>query len=335
MEDLYSKMLWEGYGIKNHNTTRVRTGLICKTDSGYVELKKARTRRKNLLFAHDVKEHLFKHGFCNVNRFYTTKSGVPFYEKDNTIYVVEKLLPKDILEESSIDDFELGIKTLGKLHKVGKNIVTKHSDWEQGKLEETFKKRTNELGKVYARIKKDRKYDNMDSLVMNAYDKCMNQCIQANDFLKSADYSNLFIKAKNDNVFCHGSFKGDAVRKDDNGDIFVGGFEYAKSDFPIIDLCNYLKRFLRKIGGNKEDVLSLILTYNEENSISYEESLLLKAFAIYPEKFLRIINEHYNKRRCCLSSAMEERLSKIIIDEDESISLLSYMEWSFSKNLFK
>lgn len=335
MDDLYSKILWEGYGIKNNKTTRVRTGFVCKTDNGDVELKKARTRKKNLLFAHDVKEHLHNKGFININRFYTTKDNVPFFEKDETVYVVEKLLPKGILEEETLDDFKLGIKTLGEIHNLGKDIKTKFATWEEAKLQQTFQKRTNELGKVHGRIKKDAKYNNMDRLVMNAYDKCMNQCVQANDFLEKANYSQLFQKAKEGNVFCHGSFKGDAVRKSENNEIFISGFEYAKSDLHIIDLCNYLKRFLRKVGGTKQDVLTLILEYDKKNKLSYEESQLLKALAIYPEKFLGVINEHYNKRRCCVSSAMEERLTKIIKDENESISLLDYLEWSFSENLFK
>ena len=52
MEDTYGKILWEGYGLKYYGGTRTRTGLICKTDVGLRELKKARSRREDLLFAH-------------------------------------------------------------------------------------------------------------------------------------------------------------------------------------------------------------------------------------------------------------------------------------------
>ena len=55
MEDTYGKILWEGYGLKYYGGTRTRTGLICKTDVGLRELKKARSRREDLLFAHEVK----------------------------------------------------------------------------------------------------------------------------------------------------------------------------------------------------------------------------------------------------------------------------------------
>lgn len=326
MEDMYSKILWEGYGIKNHNTTRVRTGFICKTDKGVIELKKARVRKRNLLFAHDVKEHLYKNGFKRLNRFFVTKDNMPFYEKDETLYVLEELLPKETLAETTIEDFLQGIKVLGNLHKLGKGLETKYATWDEGKLERTFQKRTNELGKVRGRIQKEGRYDNIDRLVMGAYEKCMNQCLQATEFLSNANYNNLFEKAKRDNAFCHSNYKGDSVHKDDNNNLYIGGFEYVKSDFPVIDLCNYLKRFLRKAGGNKDDILNLMEAYHKENPLSKEETLLLKALSIYPEKFLKVINEHYNKRRCCLSSAMEERLASVIKDEDESISLLSYLD---------
>lgn len=331
MDDLYSKILWDGFGIKNRSITRIRTGFICQTDIGTIELKKARARKKNLLFAHDVKEHLHKNSFTNLNRFIVAKDKAPFFVKDDTTYVVEEILPSNTLEETTLNDFILGSQTLGEMHNVASDIKTHHSMWDEGKLERIFQKRTSELNKVRNRIQKEKRYDNMDRLVINAYEKCMGQCLQAQDFLKNANYQKLFQDAKNKSVFCHSSFKGDNIRVGENGNIFVGGFEYAKSDFPIMDLCSYLKRFLRKVGGGKEDINSIIMSYHEKNPISYEESLLLKALAIYPEKFLRVINEHYNKRRCCVSSAMEDRLTQIIKDEDESIALLKYLEWSFSE----
>ena len=49
MEDTYGKILWEGYGLKYYGGTRTRTGLICKTDVGLRELKKARRDRKSVV----------------------------------------------------------------------------------------------------------------------------------------------------------------------------------------------------------------------------------------------------------------------------------------------
>lgn len=78
MEDTYGKILWEGYGLKYYGGTRTRTGLICKTDVGLRELKKARSRREDLLFAHEVKTCLYRNGFSALSLFYTAQDGQPF-----------------------------------------------------------------------------------------------------------------------------------------------------------------------------------------------------------------------------------------------------------------
>lgn len=36
---------------------------------------------------------------------------------------------------------------------------------------------------------------------------------------------------------------------------------------------------------------------------------------LYPEKFLRLINEYYNRRRTCVSPAMRERLAAAAKEE--------------------
>jgi hypothetical protein len=36
---------------------------------------------------------------------------------------------------------------------------------------------------------------------------------------------------------------------------------------------------------------------------------------LYPEKFLRLVNEYYNKRRACVSPAMGERLAAAALEE--------------------
>ena len=42
MEEIYEKIMREGYGLQLRHGTRTRTGLVCRTDRGLRELKKPR-----------------------------------------------------------------------------------------------------------------------------------------------------------------------------------------------------------------------------------------------------------------------------------------------------
>lgn len=39
MEEIYEKIMREGYGLQLRHGTRTRTGLVCRTDRGLRELK--------------------------------------------------------------------------------------------------------------------------------------------------------------------------------------------------------------------------------------------------------------------------------------------------------
>ena len=53
MDDNYEKILWEGYGLHFLGGNRVRTGYLCKTEKGILEVRKSITPSKQILFEHD------------------------------------------------------------------------------------------------------------------------------------------------------------------------------------------------------------------------------------------------------------------------------------------
>ena len=55
-------------------------------------------------------------------------------------------------------------------------------------------------------------------------------------------------------------------------------------------------------------------------SPSQDDLTILQGMLIYPEKFLRLVNEYYNKRRACVSPAMQERLAAAAKEEEKDIS---------------
>ena len=52
--------------------------------------------------------------------------------------------------------------------------------------------------------------------------------------------------------------------------------------------------------------------------------ILLQGMLLYPEKFLRLINEYYNRRRTCVSPAMRERLAAAAKEELNGVRLKKY-----------
>ncbi len=326
MEDIYEKILWEGYGLRFYSGARTRTGLVCKTDKGLRELKKARDRMNSIRYAHDVKECLYRNGFTVLSRFYNTMEGQPCFVKDGTIYVLEELLPNASMEEDGEEAFVRGAQTLGRMHFCAKGLESNFAQWDTERLPAQFTKRRIELAKIKRRIQRQGGYDAIDLLVLEHYDTYMEQTMQAETLLQQAEYPKLIERFRKEGTFCHHSYKGENLRVGDGGRLFVGGFEGCSSDTPLLDLAAYLKRYMKKTAGGKAGVFQMLEAYQKNNPLRENEKILLQALAIYPEKFLRLTNEYYNKRRACVSPAMQERLALAAEEEGKAKDLCHFIQ---------
>lgn len=155
MEDTYGKILWEGYGLKYYGGTRTRTGLICKTDVGLRELKKARSRREDLLFAHEVKTCLYRNGFSALSLFYTAQDGQPFFAWDGNLYLLENPMPTKGLEEDKAEDFVAGAALMGQMHGAAAGFPAQEGQEERPAL---WQRRYREFVKIRRHMERQGKY---------------------------------------------------------------------------------------------------------------------------------------------------------------------------------
>ena len=308
MEDFYKKILWDGYGLQLRGTSRIRTGLVCRTDQGLWELKKSRGHKENLYFAFDVKEQLRKNGFTQIGRFYPTQEGEPFYQQDGVLYTLEDVMPAEALAEDCAASFIRGAEALGQMHAAAKGLKSTYAQWDREKLPKRYAKRRSGLAKIKKRSEKNGTYDAIDLLLLQYYGLYMEQTAEAEELLKRGGYAQAVEQAEQTGAFCHGAYKGESLRLLQDGSLCIGGFDQCEAELPLADLAAYLKRYMKKTDGQTEGVTVMLHAFEKHYPLSEKDILLLQGMLLYPEKFLRLINEYYNRRRACISPAMEERL---------------------------
>ena len=326
MEDIYKKILWEGYGLHYYGGTRTRTGLLCKTDRGLGELKKARVPKEGILFAHDMKKGLRENGFSGICLFFSTVDGQPFYRWDNTCYILEEPLPPQNMEEQKAETFLLGAAALGNMHRCGRGCHSAYAKWNQDRLPVYFAKRHSELAKIRKRIQRSCSYSPMDLIVLKEYSRFMENMEQAQSLLAEAEYGVLVAKTQEAGGFFHDSFKGDHLRMAEDGRVFVGGFEKCSADVPALDLAAYLRRFMRKTEGDRAVLEGMLQAYEAACPLSREERQLVLAMVAFPDRFIKLIHTFYNKRQVCVSPAMQERLEEAVQESMEAQRLLHILQ---------
>lgn len=326
MEDINEKILWEGYGLRFRGGTRTRTGLICRTDRGLRELKKPRGSVENLRLAFCVKEQLQKNGFGNISRFYRALDGEPFYRHDGILYTLEDVMPAEALPEDHTEDFVRGAETLGRMHQAAAGLCNDAARWDRERLPRLYAKRRSELAKIRRRNDKRGNYDAIDLLLIRNYDRFMGQVREAEELLQKGGYREAVDRAAKEGAFCHNAYKGEALRVSEKGEIFVGSFDKCGSELPLADLAAYLRRYFKKTEGSAAGVAAMLESYGKHCPLSAADLTILRGMLVYPEKFLRLVNEYYNRRRACVSPAMQERLAAAAREEEKGRILKEIIE---------
>ena len=104
---------------------------------------------------------------------------------------------------------------------------------------------------------------------------------------------------------------------------FLWGIDKCIAELPLADLAAYIRRYFKKTEGTAAGISAMLERYGRHCPLSERDMILLQGMLLYPEKFLRLINEYYNRRRTCVSPAMRERLAAAAKEELNGVRLKS------------
>ncbi|HIT73701.1 MAG TPA: hypothetical protein IAD10_08590, partial [Candidatus Fimicola cottocaccae] len=96
----------------------------------------------------------------------------------------------------------------------------------------------------------------------------------------------------------------------ENGCTTVTNLDKCSKNFTVWDLADFIRRLIKTEVFDDNQLLEIINSYKNVRNIDDNDMNILKAFLMFPQKFLSICNEYYNKRSVCISDAMMERFSK-------------------------
>ena len=212
------------------------------------------------------------------------------------------------------------------MHKSSKVLQSKQGYFSGEKRLEKYEKRRIELLKIKKRIEKQSSYTPLDLLIKQNFEYYIEKIEQAKELFHQAQYCDIMKKATIEKTVCHNAFKGENIQQDTNGVIFVTGFGKCSYDSTVVDLALYLRRLLKKQQCDIQTAEKMLCAYEQEMPLSKQDKILLLALLSYPEKFLSLCNEYYNKRRVCISPAMIERMQLCIASIKENEKLLSWLK---------
>ncbi len=308
MDDLYLKILKEGYGIKLYGGVRTRTGFVCKTDKGFKEIRKVSNDILRLSAENELRKYMNNNGF-KIAVFEEGITGDFFYELNGTKYVLEESMQGDELDFSEFEQALKGADILADFHNSSEGFESSYMQNDADKIPDTFLKRYKELKRIRRRIKESRKYSPVDMIVIENFETVSDMIENSLDILKKCDYINIK-NEKSKNTVCHNTYKGDNIRILEDGGFTVTNIDKCSYNFTAHDISDFLRRLIKNEMFDSDSIIKIFEMYEQKREVNDREREIIKAFLIFPQKFLSICNEYYNKRTVCISDAMLERFSK-------------------------
>jgi len=300
------------YGFEITSLTPFKDAYILNTPAGRKLLKKSLLSPERLLFVHGAKEHLFKNGFANTDRYLCTKDGLPYFEVGSDIYTLTDFIEGNECNFGDRGDIMLASRILANLHKASRGYAPPQNCIPRddlGKLPFFYQKRLEEIKKLTKVAKKGR--SKFDYMFLDCVDYFYSEGEEAISHFPDSRYGELVKAARQERGFCHHDYTHHNIVVSGSG-ITVVNFDFCCFELKAYDLANLLRRKMRKCNWDINEAGIIINEYRSIESLSSDEFILMKLMLQFPHKFWRIINKYYNSKRSWSERSFIIRLQEVI-----------------------
>ncbi|MDP4182435.1 MAG: CotS family spore coat protein [Bacillota bacterium] len=300
------------FNLTVKNITPLRDAHILNTSKGKKLLRKPTLPPERIIFIHAAKEHLFKNGFTNLDRYLCAQDNYPYMIFDNNLYTITDMFEgRECNFDDSKDVMNASI-LLASMHKASKGFIQPPdcvSRDELGKLPKYFSKRLEDIKRLRNIAKKEG--SKFDYLYLKHFDYFYNLGENSLNQLKNSRYNDLVETARKEGVFCHHDFTYHNIICSENKTYAIN-FDYCCFELCIYDLANFLRRKMRKCKWSHNEAKIILDKYRSINDLDRSEFDALKIILQFPQKFWRVANKYYNSKRSWSEKSYLSKLQEVI-----------------------
>lgn len=350
MEEKIDEVIGQ-YGLRVLEKRRVRGGILLETDDGFFTLTGYKENLARLSFTEQVKQELIEQGYLyvdqgirNINGEWLTKDHmgdrwhmkrwhagkecnlsdeVQVQKAAAHLAALHRLLVMGVREELPLQAAQtehqiINLKEAGSTPPANEQEAI--SDFAdrivQKNMEATFERRTKEMRRVYNYVKQKKRKNDMEIRLLNLFSPFSEQAEQAVDELKKIGYRELLEDEVNAGKIFHGSYSYHNVLFGENGKVITTNFEKSAYGIQIVDLYDFLRKFLEKNNWEIHRGIRVLNAYMEEKPLEKREGAFLYILLSFPEKFWKQMNFYYNGKKSWMSMKNLDKIRKIEQQEE-------------------
>lgn len=324
----FNPQVLRAFNLKVKSSKRAFGSHICETNKGIKIVKVENLSNESIQFVHSAKEHLYGKGFTNIDRYNLSHSGQPYYEFNRKTYVVKDWLDGEECNFQDKEQILLATKNLALFHQAAIHLVPEEGSRivnKLGGLPEAFGRHYKELTYMYKKIRKNSRWNDIDLMFIKNYKDYMEDAKEAIDAMSKVNYDKVLEKAKENKVFCHDKFTNHNLQIRDNN-FMITNFEYICFKIQLYDLLRFFEKVMRKMDWDQELGMLLLKTYNDVKGFTDEEYKIFYAMLLFPDKYWRLSNQHYNTRRHWMPKVCYVKMNELIEQKDLKKDFLKVMK---------
>ncbi len=309
MKDRETDVLQQ-YDLGVVRTGRARGGILLFTDDERYLLKECNKSEVRLNFESQIHEALKEDGIILSDSIIKNNEG-EFISKDTMLnsYIVKKWYEA----EECIPTDQLGVcnaaKILGMFHKTMSGRIDREGIVPENNLIEDYKRYNIELKRARNYIRGKRHKSDFELKLMSDFDSFYSSCEETVSLLDESNYKKLYEEALVRGELVHGEYNHHNILylKKENKYVMIN-FDFANVNLKIYDVYYFLRKIMEKNNWEISLGMSILESYDKENSISQDERNLLKILLMYPEKFRKVVNHYYNSNKAWIPGKNMEKL---------------------------
>lgn len=310
MEDLNTRVL-KAFDLKPLNIVKEKGSYKIQTLDGCRIIKKTDLSADNIKFQHEVKEHLHSFGFRYIDRYYCGISEKPFVSLDGSNYIMTDYVQYPEASFENNEEFIKVIKSVANMHNIlRKSKITCKQAMADEDLISCYERSINKLKKIKAGLNIEKRLSDLDVIYLKNYAYYIENIETAAKIIKTSNYNEVQRQNLNNGIR-HNGLREENIYIN-NDDVYITNFSQATMGNFIFDLENLIRRYTKKLPENPLQISDIISIYNKNNPINKDELAVLSASLKYPQKFIKICSQYYNKKYSFIPGSIYERMQKEI-----------------------
>lgn len=292
MRDLINKNLSKDYQV---NILDIKpNGPVWKvnTPQGRYCIKRTRQNPSHITWLAITIEMLISAGYPGLLPLIRNKSGYPYFEIDNNLYIVSRWLDGTTpLFTCKTHRIRIA-QTYAQLHEIASSIRydrTPHSrDWWS-----EYRKRAWFLETLKVKILQNKKNNRIDRIILDWLKHFQLQAQVAIEGLSNAGFET-WIKQPEVSGFCHNDPAPRNIIIEKNW--FLIDYELSGYDLYLRELTLLALRLLQANGWDRQIYEELLCSYQSQRKITAEEQKFLPFLLAFPQRFWRLCSQRFQEQ---------------------------------------